>query len=95
MPRPFRDGRDLAKTEIPEDATTVLLGECTHGTEEFYRIRAEITKYLIQNRKFRVVFCEADWPFLWHVNQYIHRKKTTMFPPEESVRFPDWMWRNR
>ena len=90
--RSFVDGREVAR-EIPAAATTVLLGECTHGTEEFYTLRAEITKYLIVHRKFRVVFCEADWPFLWHVNQYIHRKKTTMFPAD--VRFPDWMWRNR
>ena len=50
----FRDGKDLAK-EIPEGAETVLLGECTHGTEEFYRLRAEITKYLIEVRKFQVL----------------------------------------
>eukprot|EP00928_Gymnodinium_smaydae_P070397 TRINITY_DN54242_c0_g1_i1.p1 TRINITY_DN54242_c0_g1~~TRINITY_DN54242_c0_g1_i1.p1 ORF type:complete len:1126 (-),score=276.04 TRINITY_DN54242_c0_g1_i1:79-3456(-) len=95
---PFLQARDVAKLEIPEGASTVLLGECTHGTEEFYRMRAEITKYLIEVRGFKIVLCEADWPFLWHANQYIHRKRKTMFPREEDgdrVRFPDWMWRNR
>ena len=80
--------------DVPSaDATTVLLGECTHGTEEFYRMRSDITKYLIEARGFRVVLCEGDWPDLWHVNQYIHRKRNTMFPA--GGRFPQWMWRNR
>lgn len=35
----FRDAKDLCKRQIPESATTVLLGECTHGTEEFYKLR--------------------------------------------------------
>jgi len=89
----FRDVKQVVRAQIPESATTVLLGECTHGTEEFYRHRAEISKYLIEVRKFKVVIVEADWPFMWHVNQYIHRKKVNMFP--DNVRFPDWMWRNQ
>lgn len=40
-PACFVDGNDLARNEIPDTATTVLLGECTHGTEEFYELRAE------------------------------------------------------
>ncbi len=36
---------------------------------------------------------EADWPFMWHVNEYIHRRRTEMFPP--GSRFPQWMWQNR
>ena len=30
------------------DARFVLIGEASHGTHEFYRIRAEITKRLIR-----------------------------------------------
>lgn len=93
LPSTFEDGIAIAKNEIPDSATTVLLGECTHGTEEFYQLRAEISKYLIQTRGFNLVLCESDWTFMWHVNQYIHRKKSNMFP--DSIRFPDWMWKNR
>lgn len=92
-PSCFTDGAELAKNEIPDTATTVLLGECTHGTEEFYHLRAEISKYLMQNRGFNIILCESDWTFMWHVNQYVHRKKSKMFP--DASRFPDWMWKNR
>jgi len=90
--REFRNGKQVAK-QIPEKITTVLLGESTHGTEEYYRIRAEISKYLIEFQGYKVILCEADWTFMWHVNQYIHRKKSRMFP--ERVRFPKWMWKNQ
>lgn len=91
----FRDGKDLAK-EVPDWAETVLLGECTHGTEEFYRLRAELTKYLIETKKFQVVIVEADWPLMWHVNQYIHRKKATMWPPGKKLTDQSrWLWRNK
>lgn len=93
LPSGFVDGSAIARDEIPDSATTVLLGECTHGTEEFYQIRAEISKYLIQTRGFNIILCESDWTFMWHVNQYIHRKKSNMYP--DNVRFPDWMWKNR
>ncbi|MBC7858610.1 MAG: hypothetical protein H7Z39_07465 [Burkholderiaceae bacterium] len=33
--------------ELVRDANLVLLGEASHGTREFYRIRAEITRRLI------------------------------------------------
>ncbi|CAD7935472.1 unnamed protein product [Amoebophrya sp. A25] len=93
--REFRDVKDFLKgngAQIPDDVTTVLLGECTHGTHEFYQLRAEITKYLIEFKKFTCVLCESDWTFMWHMNQYVHRKKSKMFP--DSIRFPDWMWKN-
>jgi hypothetical protein len=37
---------------IPSERRIVLLGESTHGTEEFYRTRAEITKRLVDERGF-------------------------------------------
>ena len=72
---------------IPESARCVLLGECTHGTEEFYQYRADITKFLIENRGFKLVCLEADWPFIWHVNEFAHRRRTKMFP--EGAKFPE------
>ena len=44
------------------DAPLVLIGEASHGTHEFYRIRAEITKRLIVEKGFGAVAVEADWP---------------------------------
>ena len=50
----FKSALEVAAA-IPESARCVLLGECTHGTEEFYNYRAEITKYLIDTRGFQLV----------------------------------------
>ena len=78
---------------IPEDRRIVLLGESTHGTEEFYRIRAAITKRLIEERGFTAVVFEADWPLMEAANEFIHRKRTTPFPAK--IGFPKWMWHNQ
>ena len=43
-------------------ARFALLGEASHGTHEFYRDRAEITKRLITEKGFTAVAVEADWP---------------------------------
>lgn len=79
------------------DARLVLLGEASHGTHEFYRARAEITKRLIKEKGFTAVGVEADWPDSLRINRYIlHRGKDA--DAEEALsdfrRFPTWMWRN-
>jgi erythromycin esterase-like protein len=79
------------------DARLVLLGEATHGTHDFYRVRAEITKRLIRERGFAAVAVEADWPDAYRVNRHI-RGRSTDADAEEALsgfaRFPHWMWRN-
>src|SRR5919106_85931 len=75
----------------------VLLGEASHGTREFYRERAEITKRLIAEGGFTAVAVEADWPDAYRVNCYV-RGAGEDASPEEALsdfrRFPTWMWRN-
>ena len=79
------------------NARFVLLGEATHGTHEFYRIRGEITKRLIRERGFNAVAVEADWPDAGRVNRYV-RGDGTDADAEQALggfrRFPQWMWRN-
>ena len=79
------------------DCRFVLLGEATHGTHEFYRVRAQITKRLIAEKGFTAVAVEADWPDAYRVNQFVQFEGED----EEAVdalagfqRFPAWMWRN-
>jgi erythromycin esterase-like protein len=76
----------------------VLLGEASHGTHEFYRARAEITKRLIAEYDFNLVCWEADWPDALRVNRYI-RGYAEDRSAEEALRgfkrFPSWMWRNQ
>lgn len=79
------------------DARCVLIGEASHGTHEFYRIRAAITKALIQTKGFTAVAVEADWPDAWRVNRYVHGDGNDQ-DAEQALggfkRFPQWMWRN-
>lgn len=79
------------------DARFVLLGEASHGTHEFYRERAQITKRLIQEKGFTAVAVEADWPDAWRVNRYVQSQSTDCDAVEALGgfrRFPAWMWRN-
>jgi erythromycin esterase-like protein len=79
------------------NARFVLLGEATHGTHEFYRVRAEITKRLIGERGFRAVAIEGDWPDAYRVNRYVRGRGPDQDATEALAdfrRFPAWMWRN-
>ena len=79
------------------DARVVLIGESSHGTHEFYDARAEITKWLIEEKGFTAVAAEADWPDAYRVNRYVRGTGGDQ-SPEEALRgfqrFPAWMWRN-
>ena len=77
------------------DARVVLLGEATHGTSEFYRMRTRITKELILRRGFNFVAVEADWPDAARVNQYVRDDPARQEQWKAFARFPTWMWRNR
>ena len=85
------DRARAAVDAIPADRSVVLLGECTHGTQEFYVTRAEITKRLVEERGFTAVCLEGDFPFFAAVNDFLAGRRAT--PPEGS-RFPSWMWTN-
>jgi erythromycin esterase-like protein/predicted phosphoribosyltransferase len=78
-------------------ARFVLIGEASHGTHEFYRERAEITKRLIAEAGFTAVAVEADWPDAYRVNRFV-RGDSDDASAEEALgdfrRFPTWMWRN-
>jgi protein-L-isoaspartate(D-aspartate) O-methyltransferase len=77
------------------EARLVLLGESTHGTSEFYRMRAHITRELIERRGFDFVAIEGDWPDTARVNTYV-QGSLPMSQPHfvPFARFPTWMWRN-
>jgi erythromycin esterase-like protein len=86
------------------DASIVLLGEATHGSRDFYRVRAEISKHLIVQKGFDAIAVEADWPDALRLSRFVQgipRPDRTL-PPDRHVeqalsgftRFPLWMWRN-
>ena len=80
------------------DARVVMIGEASHGTHEFYRIRNEITKRLIAEFGFSAVAVEADWPDAHRVNAFVQgisaNEKDATDALEGFRRFPQWMWRN-
>ena len=76
------------------DARVVLLGEASHGTGEFYRMRARITRELIARHGFSLVAVEADWPDACWVDRYVRHAEAPPSGERPFSRFPIWMWRN-
>lgn len=75
----------------------VLLGEATHGTQEFYEIRAQITQRLIAEHGFDAVAVEGDWPDAYRLNRYATGTGDASVEDAfaDFQRFPTWMWRNQ
>ena len=76
------------------DARVVLLGEASHGTSEFYRSRAAISKRLIERHGFNIVAVEADWPDAATIDRYVRHRQKREGEQTSFERFPTWMWRN-
>jgi len=76
------------------EAKLVLIGEASHGTSEFYKMRSRITSELIAKKNFNFVAIEGDWPDAARIDHYVRHFD---YPPSEwtaFARFPTWMWRN-
>ncbi len=76
------------------DARVVLLGEASHGTSEFYRARAAITRRLVERHGFTSVAVEADWPDAATIDRYVRHRGQREGEDAAFERFPTWMWRN-
>lgn len=77
------------------DSRLVLLGEATHGTREFYQMRARITRELIENKGFNIIAVEADWPDAESVDYYIRGSGyKPRYKDKPFAGYPSWMWRN-
>jgi erythromycin esterase-like protein len=76
------------------DARVVLLGEASHGTSEFYRARAAITRQLIEKHGFTIVAVEGDWPDAATLDRYVRHRRPREGEFRAFERFPTWMWRN-
>jgi protein-L-isoaspartate(D-aspartate) O-methyltransferase len=76
------------------DRRVVLLGETSHGTSEFYRARAAITRRLIEKHGFAIVAVEADWPDAAIMDRWVRGLPLGKGTEPPFQRFPTWMWRN-
>ncbi|MGH9219694.1 MAG: erythromycin esterase family protein, partial [Vicinamibacterales bacterium] len=80
-----------------QPAKYYLLGEASHGTQDFYHFRCGLTKHLIEHHDLTAVAVEADWPDAYRVNRFVRGEG-----PDQDAnaalsgfeRFPSWMWRN-
>jgi erythromycin esterase-like protein/dienelactone hydrolase len=95
---PFADIEDADMDALLDrigDAAVVLIGEASHGTSEFYRMRQEITRALVERRGFNTIAVEADWPDAEHVDEYVRGREPRLRRAAQAFdRFPNWMWRN-
>jgi len=98
---PFESKSDLMPLiKRAAEAKYILLGEASHGTSEFYTIRADITKTLIEEHQFSFIAVEGDWPSCYEVNRYIKGIAPEYSSAEEVLtkafnRWPSWMWANK
>src|SRR5438046_9677179 len=79
------------------EAQCVLIGEASHGTHEFYAIRAALTRRLIEEKGFRAVALEADWPDSFCVHRFVTGRGDDRRASEALTDlrlFPSWLWRN-
>ncbi|PRX45954.1 erythromycin esterase-like protein [Prauserella shujinwangii] len=96
---PLRSPQDLDPVlERVGAARYVLIGEASHGTAEFYRWRAELTKRLIDERGFSFVAVEGDWPDCHRVHCCVTGAPGAPNDPRQVLwgfrRWPTWMWAN-
>src|SRR4051795_3691874 len=97
MPMAGADDVRTVVDSIDDNVRYVLIGEASHGTHEFYRCRAQITRQLVEAKGFTAVVCEADWPDMYRVNRFVHGANQDADAREALAgfeRFPQWMWRN-
>lgn len=94
---PIRNSNSL--DELIKEMSTkriVMLGEATHGTQEFYNIRRHISERLIQDHGFNFIAVEGDWPDCQKLNDYIQAGVGTSAKDIMGgfQRWPTWMWAN-
>ncbi|HMO51201.1 MAG TPA: erythromycin esterase family protein [Kiritimatiellia bacterium] len=94
------DGPDGLPTLVQQLAGSrlVMLGEASHGTSEFYTLRDQITRRLVEDHGFRFVAVEGDWNAIYRLNRYVKgpadagaSARTIM---QTFTRWPQWMWAN-
>lgn len=84
--------------DAARDKQLVLLGESTHGTAEYYTLRAEISQRLIEEHGFSFIAVEGDWVSLARLNRYVKHKPGAAQSARAALleldQWPHWMWAN-
>ncbi len=98
--RPLRGTADLDPLVDRLSGTRLAcLGEASHGTEDFYRWRARLSRRLIEEHGFTWIGVEGDWPDCWRVNRWVRGIDDQDLDARGVLagfeRWPTWMWANR
>ncbi|WP_422771537.1 erythromycin esterase family protein [Plantactinospora sp. WMMC1484] len=79
-------------------ARVVMLGEASHGTYDYYRLREQLTRRLITEAGFSFVAVEGDWPDCDLVHRSVVAAPGADDDPQRALerfaRWPTWMWAN-
>lgn len=83
--------------ESIDNSKIILIGDQTHGTEEFYDVRIDITKKLIYNKKINFITIEWDLIDVYNINLFILDKTNIGLKKilDGFKRFPKWLWNNK
>ena len=96
---PLSDASLNKMVEAIGEAKIVMIGEASHGTSEFYTVRAELSKKLIEQKGFQLIAVEGDWPSAQAVNRYVKGYGVEGESAKDVLtkafnRWPTWMWAN-
>lgn len=99
LARPLDTAADLGRlVGLSADARFVCLGEASHGTREYYRWRAVLSRRLIEEHGFTWIGVEGDWPDCWRINRWIRGESDQQLDAHQLLagfeRWPTWMWAN-
>ena len=97
----FSQGASLIPLiNIVENKRIVSIGEDTHGTAEFYKFRAALTKALIKNKGFKTIILESPFDDIevlsknlksTPMNELIHSYLLSIYHTQEMKEFLDWL----
>ncbi|MBM7490601.1 erythromycin esterase-like protein [Micromonospora luteifusca] len=84
--------------ERVRDSRVVMIGESTHGSYDYYRLREQLTRRLIAECGFSFVAVEGDWPDCDRVHRSVTAAPGGALEPQLALgqfeRWPTWMWAN-
>ncbi|HEX5594968.1 MAG TPA: erythromycin esterase family protein [Micromonosporaceae bacterium] len=99
LSEPLRDPEDFDPLlDRIGSARIVMLGEASHGTYDYYRLREQLTRRLISECGFSFVAVEGDWPDCDRVHRSVIGAPGADPDPHTALqqfdRWPTWMWAN-